>query len=88
MMSLEHLEGSPLRATERLTESHIPSSRRTRPAGKSFVGTRWQYTLAAEREEEVLSLVTEGKNNKEIARRLYLSVKTVRNHVYNILFGL
>jgi DNA-binding NarL/FixJ family response regulator len=41
-----------------------------------------------EREEEVLSLLAEGKNNQEIARRLFVSVKTVRNHVSNILLKL
>ncbi len=41
-----------------------------------------------EREEEVLSLVVEGRSNQEIARRLFVSVKTVRNHVSNILLKL
>jgi DNA-binding NarL/FixJ family response regulator len=41
-----------------------------------------------EREEEILALVAEGRSNQEIARRLYLSVKTVRNHVSNILLKL
>jgi DNA-binding NarL/FixJ family response regulator len=41
-----------------------------------------------EREEEVLSLVAEGKSNQEISRQLYVSLKTVRNHVSNILVKL
>jgi DNA-binding NarL/FixJ family response regulator len=41
-----------------------------------------------EREEEVLSLVAQGKSNQEIAGRLFVSVKTVRNHVSNILVKL
>jgi len=41
-----------------------------------------------EREEEVLSLVAQGKSNQEIARQLFVSVKTVRNHVSNILLKL
>nr|WP_035162723.1 response regulator transcription factor [Caloranaerobacter azorensis] len=36
------------------------------------------------REYEVLTLVAEGLNNKEIAERLYISEKTVKNHVSNI----
>jgi DNA-binding NarL/FixJ family response regulator len=36
------------------------------------------------REEEVLSLIAQGYGNKEIAERLFLSLKTVRNHVSNI----
>ncbi len=38
----------------------------------------------SEREREVLSLVADGLTNPEIARRLFLSPKTVRNHVSNI----
>lgn len=36
------------------------------------------------REVEVLILVTEGLLNKEIAHRLYISEKTVKNHISNI----
>src|ERR687889_2159697 len=41
-----------------------------------------------EREEEILSLVAQGKINQEIARQLFVSLKTVRNHVSNILVKL
>jgi DNA-binding NarL/FixJ family response regulator len=41
-----------------------------------------------QREEEVLSLVAQGKSNQQIARRLFVSLKTVRNHVSNILLKL
>lgn len=36
------------------------------------------------REKEVLSLVCHGLSNKEIAQNLYLSVRTVENHLANI----
>jgi DNA-binding NarL/FixJ family response regulator len=36
------------------------------------------------REEEILALVAAGKNNAEIAGALFLSLKTVQNHVSNI----
>ena len=36
------------------------------------------------REIEVLELIAEGLINKEIARQLYISEKTVKNHVSNI----
>lgn len=36
------------------------------------------------REREVLSLIASGARNSDIARQLYLSPKTVRNHVSNI----
>jgi DNA-binding NarL/FixJ family response regulator len=41
-----------------------------------------------EREEEVLSLVAKGKSNQQIATELFVSLKTVRNHVSNILLKL
>jgi DNA-binding NarL/FixJ family response regulator len=39
----------------------------------------------SDREREVLSLIAEGCKNADIAARLVLSPKTVRNHVSNIL---
>jgi DNA-binding NarL/FixJ family response regulator len=36
------------------------------------------------REREVLTLLTEGLGNADIAERLSLSEKTVRNHVSNL----
>jgi DNA-binding NarL/FixJ family response regulator len=37
------------------------------------------------RESEVLALVADGRSNTEIARELGLSLKTVQNHVSNVL---
>jgi DNA-binding NarL/FixJ family response regulator len=37
------------------------------------------------REKEVLNLIAAGANNREIAQKSYISEKTVRNHVTNIL---
>jgi DNA-binding NarL/FixJ family response regulator len=52
-----------------------------RPAQRAF-------PELTEREEEILVLVARGKSNQEIASRLFVSVKTVRNHVSNILLKL
>jgi DNA-binding NarL/FixJ family response regulator len=37
------------------------------------------------REKEVLSLIAQGANNKEIAQKLYISERTVKAHVTSIL---
>jgi len=37
-----------------------------------------------EREREALNLIAQGRSNADIARELFISIKTVRNHVSNI----
>jgi DNA-binding NarL/FixJ family response regulator len=55
----------------------IAADRRGTRAGRPF-------PALTERECEVLDLIASGRSNAEIARRLVLSGKTVRNHVSNI----
>ncbi|MEW2490074.1 response regulator transcription factor [Streptomyces sp. NPDC048411] len=50
-------------------------------------GTGRGSTLT-EREREVLGLIADGRSNREIARALVLSEKTVKTHVSNILMKL
>ncbi|HLB61476.1 MAG TPA: response regulator transcription factor [Actinomycetota bacterium] len=38
-----------------------------------------------DREMEVLKLVAQGKNNRDIAKELFISENTVKNHIRNIL---
>lgn len=44
--------------------------------------------LLSSREREVLKLLGQGKNSKEIAQTMHLSQGTVRNHISRILSGL
>jgi DNA-binding NarL/FixJ family response regulator len=41
-----------------------------------------------DREREVLKLLASGKRNREIAEALFISEKTVKNHISNIFFKL
>jgi non-specific serine/threonine protein kinase len=50
--------------------------------GAAAPGTAWHLTL---REIEILRLLVEGQSNPQIARTLFISHKTVRNHVTSIL---
>ena len=42
------------------------------------------FPMLTDREEELLTLIAHGESNAQIARRLVVSDKTVRNHITNI----
>lgn len=44
-----------------------------------------QFADLSPRERDILSLIGEGLTNQEIGRRLYLSEKTVKNHISRLL---
>jgi DNA-binding NarL/FixJ family response regulator len=58
------------------------------PSPAASAGSRRAFPELTEREEEILSLVAQGKINQEIAKELFVSLKTVRNHVSNIFLKL
>ncbi|MGP3981565.1 response regulator [Streptomyces sp. KR80] len=51
-------------------------------------GAQGRGAALTEREKEVLALIADGRSNREIARALVLSEKTVKTHVSNILMKL
>ncbi|MFT3834558.1 MAG: response regulator transcription factor [Micropruina sp.] len=54
-------------------------------SGPAVAGTPAVFPELTEREREILDLVAAGLSNSDIAARLYLSPKTVRNNVSAIL---
>lgn len=54
---------------------------RSKPAGEDA----GELNALTKQEKKVLALIAEGKTNREIAKTIYLSEKTVRNYVSNIL---
>ncbi len=64
----------------------VPSLLRSlrRQAVPGWEGDSRVLDLLSAREREVLSLVVAGYSNREIARRLYISEKTVKNHLSSI----
>ena len=55
------------------------------PSGFRDVEYRKPLHILTRRECEVLQLMTDGRSNRSIGEELYISEKTVKNHVSNIL---
>jgi DNA-binding NarL/FixJ family response regulator len=53
-------------------------------AGSRATATPQAFPELSDREREILTLVAQGRSNAEIAAELFVSVKTVQNHVSNI----
>ncbi len=49
-----------------------------------LVGEVAKTTDISQREQEIINLLIKGLSNKQIAENLYISQKTVKNHVYHI----
>ncbi|MEF2976587.1 response regulator transcription factor [Subtercola sp. YIM 133946] len=56
--------------------------------GIESFGSSGRFPQLTEREEEVLALVADGRDNPAIGRQLGISAKTVANHVSSILLKL
>lgn len=43
------------------------------------------YSLLTKREKEIFTLLIQSYTTKDIAEKLYISEKTVRNHISNVI---
>ncbi len=53
--------------------------------GNTRVNTSPEIAALTTREQEVLQLIAKGYSNREIAEKLYITERTVKNHVNSIL---
>ncbi|WP_405604169.1 response regulator transcription factor [Streptomyces sp. NBC_01410] len=65
------------------TTARLMSSLRAEPAGTEAVAPA--LAALSPRERDILALIGEGLTNRQIGKRLYLSEKTVKNHISRLL---
>ena len=80
----EAIEGATRREPSFLPETATIRLRRIAAAADALSPACGQRSLTT-REREILQLVGQGLSNQQIARRLYIALPTVKNHVHNIL---
>ena len=82
--STAHEIADAIRATqkgERVLEPEVTNKMMNRMTNRSFQ----LHEDLTNREREVLMLISQGKSNQEIADELFITLKTVKTHVSNIL---
>ena len=64
------------------------SSQRSFDARAGWDSSRRAVVLLTPRQREILRLIAQGLSNKEVAERLRLSTRTVKNHLTSIYLAL
>lgn len=72
---------SPALAARILAEMRGNADRRSQPVSEGLDALH----LLTPREEQILTLVSDGKSNKEVAREIGLQEKTIKHHMTSIL---
>jgi two-component system, NarL family, response regulator DevR len=67
------------------TTARLMGSLRGGPDSAEEEGDQAAFADLSPRERDILSLIGEGMTNQEIGKRLYLSEKTVKNHISRLL---
>jgi DNA-binding NarL/FixJ family response regulator len=65
-------------------DSHMTAELINAFSASSESGARGGRPLLSDREMDVVQLVAQGFQNKEIGEKLFISVQTVKNHLHNI----
>lgn len=76
IQAVRYVQAGEVFITQRMLANLLPKFSRPAPRIGSDL---------TERELSILALVTEGHSNQDIARQLFLSVHTIRNHVQSVL---
>lgn len=77
--------GAALSVAQELGAAPLIAELRPLTRGQTASGTANGIEVLTPREREVMTLVAEGRSNREIGERLYVSTKTASVHVSNIL---
>ncbi|ACL70928.1 response regulator [Halothermothrix orenii] len=73
------------RAIDKVIKGDKVFPRSTENEVREVVNEKYEVCELSSREQEVLELLAQGMSNKQIAQELFISEKTVKNHVSNIL---
>ena len=65
-------------------DSHMTAEVINAFSASSKSGARSEKPLLSDREMEIVQLVAQGFQNKEIGKKLFISENTVKNHLHNI----
>lgn len=76
-----------IRSIKELLEGGAPISsiiaNKVLNAFRKLIPTEMQSSHLSEREQEILSLLSMGYRNKQVAEKLNISIATVKSHIYN-----
>lgn len=76
---------SSFEATPTSTEVHVPMAAGIALGATQAKATHSEIAMLSDKEEKILSLIAEGKSNKQIAAAVFLAEGTVKNYLSRIM---